>query len=545
MKRILFIAAATIVALPMALKADIVILQDGTRLMGRVEKLPNTDERIAFISGSGRIEFPTSRIREIIEEPDEVDWTRIGGQFMDRRNYAAAVQHYQLALEANAEHQDAIEGLQRAQEAIDAQQEERNRELRDRLKQEMESVPELIELEKFSEAEAILDRVLAVETTEEQRLAARRMMRDLYLAWGFSRYDRLDMRGAEEKYQRVLEMDPRNEEARNRLLRIWRDDPSKREEVLKAYQARLESEPNNLQYNRTVGQILYDMQRYEEAIPHLEKVASAPAFRNQGYDRRLFNAYQETISKLTDEGKLDEAISRFQELIRIRPNVDTTNLTMLQYRRDRNRLADDDWDGRALLINRLLEIGLTRTAEDEAELVLRYDPENEIAEGILRELARAEFNNIQQSFNQGHFRVAINMSERFIRNRSRFPDMVSSADELMKKAQIQAERDARAAREQAREIAQRGIDAYNEAVRAAEMMGRTDIRPGGTPISYRQRAIEMSRRAVEHMEAALQIDPSLGELTGMDLNTSLRDARALHQRLTRPPTPLPRSIPRR
>lgn len=330
MKRLLFATAIPLLLTPAMVSADIVILQDGTRLMGRVEKLPNTDERIAFISGSGRIEFPTSRIREIIEEPDEVDWTRVGNQFLDRNNFSAAVQHFQLALEANPEHQDAIDGLKKAQDAIDAQQEERNRELREQLSREMESVPELIELQKFTEAEQILDRVLSVETNEEQRLAARRMTRDLFLAWGFSRFDRLDMRGAEEKYQRVLEMDPQNEEAREKLLLIWRDDPTKRAEVLKAYQAKLEAEPNNLQYNRIVGDLLYDFQRYDEAIPHFKKVAGAPAFRNLGYDNKLVNAYQQTISQLTDAGELDEAIKTFQELIRFRPNIDTTNLVMLE-----------------------------------------------------------------------------------------------------------------------------------------------------------------------------------------------------------------------
>lgn len=542
MKRLLLLAVVCSLALPGAGLADILVLNDGTRLEGRVERLPSAHERVAFISGAGRVEFPMSRVREIIEEPDEVDWTRIGNQFLDRRNYTSALQHFQKALEANADHQPARDGLEAAQTAIDAQQEERNRELRARLSQQLESVPELIELEKFREAEEILDRVMTTETTEEQRLAARRLMRNLYLAWGFSRYDRLDRRGAEEKYQRVLEMDPQNEEAREKLLLIWRDDPSKRAEVLKAYQAKLEEEPNNLEYNRIVGELLYEFQRYEESIPHLTKVASAPAYRNRGYDRRLMNAYEETINKLTDGGDIDAAIERYRELIELRPNTDKTNLVMLEYRRDRQQLAEDDWDGKALLINRLLEVGLTRTAEEEAELVLRYDPENEVATGILRDMAEDQVRRIQRTFNERQFRVAINMGEQFMRARNRFPDLRNQVEEIMNKAQIQAERDARATREVARDVAQRGVDAYHEALRNVELMHRTDIRAGAAQtISYKQRAIELVRRSIEYMETALKMDPSLGELTAMDLNTSLRDARALQRSLTERPRPLPRA----
>lgn len=542
MRRLLTATLVCSLAIPTAALADILVLNDGTRLEGRVETLPSTQERVAFISGAGRVEFPTSRVREIIEEADEVDWTRIGEQFLDRRNYTSALEHFQKALEANADHEPAREGLEAAQSAIDSQQEERNRELRARLSRELESVPELISLEKFREAEAILDKVLTAETTEEQRLAARRLTRDLFLAWGFSRYDRLDRRGAEEKYQRVLEMDPENEQAREALLQIWRDDPSKRAEVLKAYQAKLEEEPNNLEYNRIVGELLYEFQRYEEAIPHLTKVSSAPAYRGRGYDRRLVNAYEETINKLTDSGEIDAAIGRYRELIQVRPNTDTTNLTMLEYRRDRQKLAEDDWDGRALLINRLLEVGLTRTAEEEAELILRYDPENEVATGILRDMAEEHVGRIQQTFNDRQYRVAINMGDRFMRTNQRFPELRTQVEEIMNKAQIQAERDARANREIARDVAQRGVDAYNDALRNVELMQRTDIRAGSAQtVSYKQRATELARRSIEYMETALNMDPSLGELTSMDLNTSLRDARALHRSLTERPRPLPRA----
>jgi hypothetical protein len=50
----------------------------------------------------------------------------------------------------------------------------------------------------------------------------------------------------------------------------------------------------------------------------------------------------------------------------------------------------------------------------------------------------------------------------------------------------------------------------------------------------------MSRRAIDLFETALKIDPSLGDPLSMDLNTRLRDARALHANLTAAPYRPPR-----
>ncbi len=550
MRKLAFAAALALagaLALPVGSPADIVVFKrDGNRLQGRVENLPQAPDRIAFINGSGRLELRRETI-DIIEEPDAVDWTHVGNDFLAASNYPAAVRHFQRALEADPNHQPAREGMDAAQEAISAQQDERVRAQQEEIAAKLTAISELTKPENYDErdyisAETELTTILSSEAaSEEQKGTARRLLRDLYLAWGFARADRLDNITAEEKYLRVLEMDPDNATARDALLRIWRNDPAKKPQVLAAYQAKLEEDPNNLEYNKIVGELLYEANRYQEAITPLRKVMASGRFPGQGYDHMLRESFRRGYRAARDEGNYESSIRIFQQMLEVFPNEDQTDLAMLRYELEKERLAADDYEGKALLIRKLMDVGLIQTAEREAEVILRQDPENQVAIGILKELAQRDLTAGQEAFNRGEYLVARGMAERFIRDWGRFPEMAASANELYQRADVEAKKQAAQAREQAVQIAQRGEQYYFEAQRYVDLMNSEDVRSDSRPVSYKQEAIRLSERSIIHFEEALRIDPSLGPITGMDLNNRLRDARNLYNGLTARATRLPRS----
>lgn len=549
MKRLhLLNAVAAVLVFAASAPADVLILTDGTRLEGRVDAVPGAKDRVAFTSGTGRIEFNLSRVRERIEEPDAQDWTRVGGQFLDLKNYPLAVQQFQRALAIEPGFPAAAEGLKKAQDAIGAQQEARRVAQQDGVTKELENVRALVAAEKFQQGQEILNRILSSDTaSDEQRVTAQRMLRDLHLQWGFSRWDRTDAAGAEEQYQRVLEMDPQNQEARDKLLLIWKDNPAKRGEVLKAYQAKLAEDPNNLQINQTVGDLLYREERWEEAIDPLTKVSSARQFAGQGYDAKLRRAFQMAINRRADQGNLDAAIALSQQMFGIFPNEDRTNLTVLTYERDKSRLAPDDYDGKAALAKRLYNDpeGLTQYAEREAELILRYDRENETALEILRAESEARFARIVENFQAQEYQVALNLAATFVQTEKRFGDLVTKADELLRKADIEIQRIQRANRESAIRIAENGTTAYNEALRYADQMVDANRRTDTRVLSPKQQAILNARRAIERFDTALKLDPTLGPSSGMDLTAKRRDAANLLASLTAGATPLPRKTVRR
>ena len=545
MKRLSTIVCLLGMSLPLAVSADVLILTDGTQLEGRAEAVVGSDDRVAFTSGTGRIELPKSRISEIKQESDSADYTRIGDQYLKVKNYPAAVQKYQKAIEFDSAYEPAQRGLKEAQGAITAEQNERVKALQEKIGQQLETIPALIKSEKYEDADAALKQITESEATEQQRLTAQRYFRDLYLAWAFSRYDRLDYRGAEEKYLRVMEMDPENKDARDALLKIWINDPLKKQEVLKAYLAKLAEEPNNLEYNQIAGDLLYETERYGEAIGPLTKIYDNPRYANRGYSTKLRNAYKQYILQQYDDKNLDGAIATYKTMLSIFTDEDDTNLRVYTYERDKAKLADTDYNGRAMLAKRLQDDGLTQLATREAELILRSDPNNKVADDILRKETETEFARIQEAMAARNFLVARDLSMKFMNTQTRYPKLVESAQEIFNKADIEAKRMEKASREQARTLAERGIEYYNEALRNTDQMSNTERRQSTHPVSYKNEAVKYAQRAIDHFETALRIDPTLGPITGMDLNARLRDAQELYNNLTDRPTRLPTYTRRR
>lgn len=398
----------------------------------------------------------------------------------------------------------------------------------------------MIKAEAFEDAKKLLDQALASKATGDQELLARRQMRDLYLAWGFSRFDRLDYTGAEEKYLRVLEMDPDNADARDKLLAIWQRDPAKKGEVLKAYQAKLQADPENLEYNRIVAEGLYDAQRFQEAIGLLKKIYSAPRYGHQGYDDKLLKSYRQTIQDLETSDDLNRAISTFEEMLTIFPNEDTTALGVLKYKRDRRQLAPNDYTGWALLVRRVYDAGLTEFAVREAEVILRYEPTNETALSIIRAEANARMTQMETLQAEQQYIVVRDMSLQFMKDQVRFPDLVQKAQELYNRADIEARRDEKSSKEKAKDIAQRGLEYYNESMRNVSLLTSRDTRRDARPVNYKSQAIDYAQRAIAHYKTAIRMDPSLAGIEGMDLQSRLRDAENLLAGLTDRPAPIPR-----
>ncbi len=544
-KSLLFSAVTAALCISFA-PADVIILDDGTRLEGRMEESQTDKNRIAFTTGASRLEFPKTRLKEIIEETDAQDFTRLGDQFQTAGNSSTAIQMYQQALEADPEYKPAREGMAVAQKAINEMQEQRVQDRQREIDEEIQKLNEVVQgdynEEAFVKASTQLNELLtSTEISETQRQTIQRLTRDLYLAWGFARFDRLDNKGAEEKYLRVLEMDNNNEQAREALLKIWLKDPTKKSEVLRIYEQKLKEEPNNLEYNKIVADLLYDTQQYEKAIEPLKKVSASPRYVGQGYDTRLRRSYDAAIDNARNAGDLDRAIAITKEKITTFPNTDKTDLIVLQYESEKRKLPADDWDGRAMLVRKLQEIGLTQMAEREAELILKYDPENEIATKLLREQAETQFVEITEAMRLGQYAVARDLSAKFLREQNRFPDLQEKAQEQFNAAQIEVEKQAQAAREQARQIADMGNEYYEQAVRNVSLMNDENVRSDSRPISYKQEAIKYSKRAIDRYETALKIDPTLGgiENGGMDLNSRLRDARNLYNGLTDRPSYVP------
>lgn len=541
------IAMAGLVAaafLATEVSADVIIMSSGERREGRVEAVQGDPNSILLITGTQELRIPRHLIREIIEQEDWEDYTILGNQLMRSRNYERAVQRFQQALAANPDYEPAQEGMAEVRRLMDQQRDEQARQTTESNASALANARELAEQGRFEQAVNIINQVKSTATEDEQRTAARLVERDVYLAWAFNREDRLDYVGAEAHVQRVLEIDPENERARELRLKIWENDPSRREDVLKAYREQLERNPTDLELNRKLADLLIRMNREEEAIDPLMVVYESGRYRAQNYDRRLFHALERKGTNMHRTGRLDEAIAAYEKLSEIFPNADRTPLVILNYQKRVAELDEEDWEGRAALLDNLVARGLRTMALEEANVILRNDPENERATELLREDAEQRIAEIERAMRDGNFFVARTQAQSLARQSARFPDIAQRASDLFTEANLQAERQQRQQREQAREVVTVGDQYLSEARRYTELYKSADNFNRSGVISYRVEAERFAGRAIEAYQAALEMDPSVGDLVGgMDVNTKLADARYLVQQLNRPTPrlPLPRT----
>ena len=515
--------------------ADEIVFKNGERRQGRAEDIRGTPERVALISATGRLEIPRHLIESIDDDPDQVDYTIVGDQFVKNRSYETAIKMYQKALEADPGYTIAQDGIAKARQLIQEQQAEIIRRVADENSGLLGKARELIADEKFTEAERAIEQIANQAPGEDRAATLQLIRRDLYVAWGLSRLDRLDPIGGEEYFQKALELDPGNEVAREGLLRVWENDPAKRAEVLEAYQKKLQDSPEDLILHQKVADLLLLQNRYEDALPQLLKLHESGKFQGLRYGERLQDAFEKIVMSRVAAGDLEGAIAVYKERMKVFPGTDPSMLSYLQYQQKLDALPPADWKGRAALLGDLERQGLHVLAVQEAQTILRSDPENETAKEFLHADAVASLQDIQAMFQNGEFHTARARAKKFIEDNPRFPELIQQANDIYTKADIEAERMARRVSEQAREIADRGDQYLNQARRFAELMRSRETSDRTNVLSYKQEAIKFAQRAIDTYQTALNIDPSLGPITGMDLNTKLGDARVLLASLTRAP----------
>lgn len=519
------------------LVADEVIFKSGLSQEGRVEPVFGTPSKIALTTSSGRIEINRSLVQRIIEQDDEVDYSLIGAQYYAGGAFELAVEQYQLALQANPNYSPAQQGLEKSRQAISSRREEQVLQLQQDNHKILKDAEDLIAAQQFQKAENSLQQLETRNPTAEQKSEIARIRKNLYLAWGLERQDKLDRGGAEVYFNKVLEMDPNNETAKNALLSIWEKNPAKRPEVAAAYEAKLKAAPLDIELNQKLADLYLSMNKPEKAIEPLKKLVDTPTFESRGYDKYLMDAFVEVSYQQSSVGKIDDAIATLLDMQSVFPRVDRSQLQLLEYQKAANGLAQDDYDGRADLLQPLVDQGLESTAVAEAERILRENPTNEKAMKIFRKYAENELKDINALFNEKQYIMAANLSTLYAdKYATRFPDLVQQASDLYNKAQLEAAKEQKQKREQARDIVNTSDQYSAEARRNVELYKSADNSNRSSVISYKNEAIRFNERAIQGYKTALQIDPSLGPLAGgMDVSNKLSEAERLQRSLTREP----------
>lgn len=535
-----------ILTLPALLSADTVVFKSGMTREGRVEDVFGKPKKILLITSTGKLELNRSLISRVDETDDPTDYVVLGDQYLQAGSYSDAIRHYERALQFIEQYNSegktpaagieasAREGLSKANAGITSRRQQQVLEQQQENASMIEQARELITQQKFEQVERMVEELKERNPTPDQASALKILERDLYLAWGVEREDKLDRGGAEIYYSKVLELDPNNQQAEEALLRIWERQGDKNEELIQIYESKLKQAPNDVELNRKLADLYLAENEPAAAITPLKRIIDTPVFRSRGYEDRLKNAYRDAAYQKANVGDLDAGITMMRELQELYPTSDPSQLYLMEYRKARKSLPGDDFTGRSKLLADLWDKGLQGTAISEANKILNVDPGNERALAIIKDNAETELADIEKTFNEGQYLLAANMASSYGNKYSqRFPQLVQKASDLYNKAELEAARLQKERREQARDIVAQADNYAAEARRNIELFKSADNPNRSSVVSYKSEARRYSRRAINAYETALQIDPSLGPLQGgLDVNTKLDDVERLYRNLS-------------
>ncbi|MCX7019294.1 MAG: hypothetical protein NTY46_09980 [Candidatus Sumerlaeota bacterium] len=515
--------------------ADIIYMRDGKTQTGIITKNLANSPSVSIQTSVGEISIPRAKIDRIEPESKSMGCMHIGDQFAESRKFDDAIVSYKQALEldkANAELQKKLSQAESARsEAVKANKVDASA----KLDEAMTRTRELLKEKKYAEA---LKTLRAADPGDDSIKPAelKQLYAELYYQWGVDRADRQDSAGATEKLQMALRLDPKNEAARQKLVRVWEGDPSKIQEVVIYYK-----DSTSLEDQLKLADAYFKLKNYEAALPIYLKCAQDPKLSNQIAKDRIRLMYDILHRQAADQGDYEKALAIYHQFLEYSPTEDPQVTARYEYMIQRGKINQSDPDSRATLAKFAEDHGMPETARKEYLNILVLAPDNKAALYGLRRFADADMKDASDFFAEGQFLLAKHKVGEISKNYPMFPEIVKQAQELDAKADVEQQKVARTRQQQAVALALRGDDYYNQALAYISSYTSKEVDPNKRVFNAKTEAVKYLQRAIYSWRTALSIDSSLGDPASYDLYTKISDAYSRYTVLANPvPLPQPR-----
>lgn len=514
-------------------RADVLTYTNDRQLKGIVEERSPDSPRVKFIGADGSFMVPRSRIKSIRKESLAEGYVHIGDEFRRRGNYESAIDQYRRAQEQDPTLKTANERIEQTREAL----EERSRLRRHDELQEVDDigreVRRLVELEEFERAEQLLERASSLVPNREQVEELQDLVGDLYLAWARYHLDRFDKGSAEEKLDRALVAQPRNDAIIALLLTLWEGQPDKEDQVLRIFETALENRPEDTLLRRKVADLTYASDDIENSLYHYlnlyERSERKPWTELEG---RVVENLQRLHQKKAAGRDYEKAIYYYNLLAEIIPEPDPFVVPYYRFRQRALEVAADDIPGRVELARFAEQTGLFPLALQTYRQILEKDENNaEARSGI----ARFALNVVQQaeaSFDRGDYIHSKLLANRVILEYEDAEEALGRALQIKAKAAKEIARDRRASRERAMDYVARGDQYFAQASQFYRDFFSTQIVSNTFRSNPKADAVRFYQYAIDAYEDALKIDPSLELDTGSFVGPNLVEAKRKLKELT-------------
>ena len=551
LRRWLCLALALALAAPVG--ADVVILTTGARLEGRVTPAPGDPDAILFEDNRAQIKIARDRIREIQEEPDAVDYRKLGDQFFSAKRYEEARRAYNQSLEASPK--DAPEVKQRLEALKQAESRAAAEVQREQLKKVdgmLDEAAKAIEAGKYADAQKTLE-----EGVPEKELLARQkerlvdLRKKLYRGWALERMDKLDSGAAAMYFEKYLKLNPDDEEAYAHLIDIYSKDPDKTAQVIEAHWVQLQLHPDDHMTRRKLAEKYVERARLlrknaegrlgdDKIMELLNKAAEQFAILMKAGDFDLSEVEREYVSVLRtlrqtarQKGDLDQAIAYHNRIPENYRRNEEDVLSRMKYDRDFRKLQPDDVKGRVALIRRVEQEGQDAFARQEFRQLQSQFPQNPAVTAMYKDYARAELAKAERALNTTRYEEAMTLAMGVIgAYGNTFEDIKLAAQEIQNKARTNLEKERRQNSENALKYKAQADRYFSEGKYHMDALLNKDRRSNPQVLSDKQEAIRNFKLAIENYDKALKVTTGVDDATLSAIKTDRGTAKRYLDTLT-------------
>jgi hypothetical protein len=551
------LAALAILAIADAVRADVVILKKGDRQEGIVTPAPGKPDFILLRNYKTRLEIQRDRITSIEEEPDSVDWRRIGDQFFNERLYQNALEAYRKSASFDPADAKTAEQIRAAELALQREATLDRRKQIESINAMLDDAAAKVDAKKFEDAEGVLMRdVLSLNPTDEQQKRILDLKKALYKGWALEMEDKLRSNDAAKYFEKLLALDPLDKDAYDRLVVIWEKDPDKTAQVINAHLVHLKLDPGDNKIRRKLadkyveyaaqlesskGEVPDRARRvdalYASAVEQYELLAAGQENPHPEIAKALSTCLTNLSKRSEQRADYDNAIAYYKHLQKYSDKAGDEALHRLEYRRDYAKINPKDADALTTLALRAGKQGLVDIAHEEIWRLKKQFPDNACVNQALTTYAKEALGMAWDALRKSNFEQADALAVRASTEYNFIPGIAEEAERIQNQAKVELEKYRRTVAEQGRKYKELGDTAFYEGKNYMNNMRNNDLNQSVRVFSDKTEAVTKFQLAVQYYTTALSIWTNMDAASREEIRVNFGDAQRFLNQLTNP-TPL-------
>jgi S1-C subfamily serine protease/tetratricopeptide (TPR) repeat protein len=450
------LAVLVVLGIGNAARGDVVILKNGNRLEGIVTPTPGKPDSILVRNYKTRLTIQRDRISSIQEEPDSVDWRRIGDQFFKERRYEEALETYKKSASLDPADTKTAEQIRATELAL---QHDAPPELNKQVKNIVRLLDEAAQKTDRKEYEAaesiLLENAPALTPSADQQKRILDLKKALYKKWALELEDKLCANDAGKCFEKLLALDPLDKDANDRLIVIWEKQPEKTPQVIEAYKSRLAQNSGDTATRRKLADKYMEYAKilqtdksdipdrarrvdtlHESAVEHYETLVDGKESPHPDIADAVSNCLTSLYTHAEWRRDYDQAIAYYRRLQKYSKKAGDDVVYTMEYRRDFLKIGPKNADALTTLALRADKQGLVDLARTEIWSLKNRFPNNACVNHAMAMYAARDLADAEGALRTLQYGRADAMAGKVAVQYSFIPDVAQRAAQIQSQARI-------------------------------------------------------------------------------------------------------------